>query len=163
MLKFKKLIGIMIVIIVLPILAFSIGPRDHDSNFKDRREKMKKYRTWKMTEYLDLTSEQSQKFFPEYNEFENKMMEKGKEFKDYIIYIDSLVQKEAYKPTEKDYHKFLQRIDEFEQHKIRMKKDFLEDIDSILTTKQKIKLLIFDDKFKHEMFMKLRKKHFHDK
>ena len=158
MLKSKILIGLMVICLVITGSAF---PGWHErSKFENRKEKMEKFRIWKLTEYLDLTPKQSEKFFPEYNQFEKRKRDRHEQIKELIIHIDSLSQEESFAPDEEDYQKYSQKLMELEKAEVELKKEFLKDLDDVLNTKQKVKFLIFDDKFKHELMEKLRDKHF---
>lgn len=161
--KFKHLL-ILSMIMFLTSNIIHPGWHNHDHpDFKERREKMKKYRTWKMTEYLELTPEQSQTFFPKYNQFEKRMHEKGGEIRKLVLKIDSMLQKENIELTDADYRKYRNQLLQLEKDRVEMKKEFLQSIDELLNTEQKIKYLIFDDKFKHDMMKKIWRKHFHRK
>ncbi|MCF7885722.1 MAG: hypothetical protein K9M80_04420 [Candidatus Marinimicrobia bacterium] len=160
MFNIKNIVKFLVIALLVTGSIYSNWPHD---DFKKRRNKMEKYRTWKMTKYLDLTTEQSQQFFPRLNRFEKKMEKKHKEIWHLVDKIDKKLKQEDFSPTEKDYRQYLENYMQIEEDKLELRKQFLKDIDDILNTEQKIKLLIFDDKFKHDIMKKLRDKHFdHD-
>ena len=160
MLKFKNILLSGLILIL--VTAFSYAQLHHP-DFEHRREKMEKFRTWKMTKFLDLTPEQSQKFFPELNQFEKEMFKNKIEVKNLIDTIESKLDQENYQPSHQDYEKYKNKFIELEKERINNRKEFLDNLDDILNTEQKIKYLIFDDKFKHDIMRKLRDRHFPDK
>lgn len=163
MFNFKYFLGVIFIGILLTGSTFSQWHDRGHHDFEKRRKRMEKFRTWKMTEYLDLTPDQSQQFFPRLNQYEKKIHQNHREIKKLVMEINDKFDNENYKPTEKDYQHYLDRFMKIEKRRLEHKKEFLENVDSILSTEQKIKFLIFDDKFKHDIMLKLRKKHFLEK
>lgn len=160
MLKFKNILFSGLILILGTALSYG---QWHHPDFEHRREKLEKFRTWRMTEFLDLTPEQSQKFFPELNQFEKEMIKNRIEVKNLIDTIEIKLEQESYQPSQQDYEKYKSKFIELEKERINNRKEFLDNLDDILNTEQKIKYLIFDDKFKHDIMRKLRDRHFPDK
>ncbi|MCF7740300.1 MAG: hypothetical protein K9N00_00765 [Candidatus Marinimicrobia bacterium] len=160
MLKFKDILFSGLILILATSFSYA---QWHHPDFEHRREKMEKFRTWEMTKFLDLTPEQSQKFFPELNKFEKEMFNNRIEVKNLIDTIEAKLDQENYQPSHQDYKKYKSKFIELEKERISKRKNFLDNLDDILNTEQKIKYLIFDDKFKHDIMRKLRDRHFPDK
>ncbi|HMA62468.1 MAG TPA: hypothetical protein VKP78_07440, partial [bacterium] len=115
-------------LILILITAFTYA-QWHHPDFEHRREKMEKFRTWKMTKFLDLTPEQSQKFFPELNQFEKKMFKNKVEVKNLIDTIEAKLEQEDYQATQKEYEKYKTKFIDLEKERINNRKDFLDQLD----------------------------------
>ena len=134
---------------------FNEPPPDDNAPFGKgpRHEKIRKrietIKIWKLTEKLDLTSEQSEKFFPIYNRFEadrdSVLDEKFTAFGK----LDSLLKLED--PPEKDIFAALDKLDSFEGKVQGLRKKFRNDLKGILTTKQLGELYVFEMHFMREI------------
>ena len=116
---------------------------------KDPKEMMESIRMWRMTEALDLTSDQSAKLFPKLKDMRQMKQEFDKNrmsiIKDiaYLLHQDNTADKDlrykldALETAESNFHK----------QEVNLKKDIM----LILSTKQQAKLILFQLKFDEEM------------
>jgi Spy/CpxP family protein refolding chaperone len=116
---------------------------------KEPKEMMESIRMWRMTEALDLSSDQSAKLFPKLKDmrqlredFENTRMSIINDIT-YLLHQDN--------PADKDLRYKLDTLqtadDNFHKQEAKLQKD----IASILTIKQQAKLVLFQLKFDEEM------------
>jgi len=136
------------------------GPRGRwadssNSMFERRKEKLEKLKVWRMVDYLNLSSQQSEKFFPKYHKYKEKLRNHHKNMESVILELDNKLRREEYDPDESDLNKYLNKLAQIRENRSKIKKEFLKNVDGILNTKQKMKLLIFEDKFKRQIMREL--------
>ena len=116
---------------------------------------MKIMMKWKLTEYLDLSEEQAEIFFPKMNSHE-------KEMKDINLKINSLKDDlEEYislgSVTKRENQKTINEIQELEKDRIDLRFNYFKSLDKVLEPIQISKLIIFDKKFKKTLKDQLKK------
>lgn len=124
----------------------------------ERIEKLRAIRIWKMTEYLDLTEEQSVKFFPRLRKNEEKIREKHRQKQILLDEIDRLIIEKDGKLTEQDVKKYIDKLNQINQEIVRLKTNFILESSDILTPEQQLKCMIFDDRFRDQMMRILSEK-----
>ena len=86
---------------ILPIILLFISSVSFSQDFKEKREKVKALKVAYITEQLELTTEEAQKFWPLYNAFDDKQAELRHEKMRAILdrfrpgSVDKLSEKEA--------------------------------------------------------------------
>jgi len=113
------------------------------------REDIDNLRVWKMTKYLELSTEQSQKFFPLYNDFAKNMgdldrkrghlfdqIAKGAELTDY---------------PQENLVKMMDELDQLEMKVLNLKQEFREKASKVLSINQVAKLTVFEHRFQGEI------------
>lgn len=141
-----------------------MGPKSADFDFKpdsDRLERMESLRIWKMTEFLELTSEQSMKFFPKMKEFEDVIRQEQHRQQELIQEIYQLTQDETHKASEKEVKKYARELAALECSIIDKKEQFINELRDVLTPHQQLRFLIFDHRFRHRL-IKMMKHDRHD-
>jgi hypothetical protein len=131
-----KTITSIVFIISFSILSFSQGNRD----------KIKTLKIAFITEKLDLSEQEAQKFWPVYNAFEEenfKFRKQSFETKKNIDF-ETLKEEEAIA--------ILKDMRSFETKRITLKNNFIDDLSKILPAKKIILLERAEDDFKHKMF-----------
>lgn len=123
----------------------------------EKREKLKAYKTAFITQQLDLTPSEAEKFWPVYNAHENKLYElkviKVKEAGNKIKEkggIDALSEKEA--------EQILMKLSENEQAVIDTKEEFFKQLKSIISSKKILKLHRAERKFNRKLLTDYRGK-----
>uniref|UniRef100_A0A7C4TH48 Periplasmic heavy metal sensor n=1 Tax=candidate division WOR-3 bacterium TaxID=2052148 RepID=A0A7C4TH48_UNCW3 len=137
------------------VLLFSQGNFDE----KDPREIIEKVRIYKLTEALDLTTEQAAKFFPRLKEMRKTEQEFQRERIEIIQKLKQMLKEGA---TEQEISKVLDRYSEI--HKKKMERHIKEigELKEILTPSQQAKFLIFQEEFEKEirdLIKEVRKRH----
>lgn len=125
---------------------------------KDRiSERMEMMMTWKLTNDLDLTPEQADKFFPRFKEHREDMNKIDQDIRD----ITEGVRKDidsGKEITEKEFNKVITEFCSLEKLKIEEKEKFLEEIGDILNNNQKTKLLLFKQYFMEDLQRQIKKR-----
>lgn len=139
------------VIILLAVTMGQFRPEEREPN-------PKMVIKWKMTEFLDITEKQAEKFFPRVNALEKEL----KVLRD----MDQNLHKELNDMLDDgsvNSNKVDNIIDELysiEEKRMRLKKDHIKSMDDVLTPEQRAKYVAFERSFRHRLKDKLRdKKH----
>jgi Spy/CpxP family protein refolding chaperone len=127
-----------------------MGPMD-----PDRRERMETLRIWKMTEFLDLTTEQSTKFFPKLKEFKESIRSDQDKQRKIMIEIHKLVNDKDYKSSYADVKNYAKQLSELEKSIITKKEAFIIDTGDILTADQQMEYIIFERRFRSRLMKAL--------
>jgi len=152
----KRLLVVLLlaVIVVTPVNTALSQPRPsmrHMKSRADRIEKLRAIRIWKMTEYLNLTEEQSARFFPRLRKNEEKIKEKHREKQILLDEIDRLIKEKDGKLTEQDVRKYIGKLNQINQEIVKLKTSFIIESSDILTPEQQLRCMIFDDRFRNQM------------
>ena len=119
---------------------------------KEREEKIDKLKIAFITDELDLTSEEAEKFWPVYNELEDKLKELRKANRKIQKEID-----ESYETlSNEDAKKKLETILENEKKEIDYRKEYSEKISKVIGDKRTLKLLSLEQEFKRELLERLK-------
>ena len=151
----KKILGLTLIIVFL-----CVGFINAQEDFKgpmdpDRRERMESLRIWKMTEFLDLTTEQSTKFFPKLKEFKESIRDDRDKQRKIMIEIHKLVNDEDSKSSQADVKKYAKQLSELEKNIITKKEAFIIDTGDVLTADQQMKYIIFENRFRSRLMRAL--------
>ena len=120
-----------------------------------RRERIESLRIWKMTEFLNLTSEQSNKFFPKLNQFERSIHEKQRMQRDLMLQIYTNITDENYKASKSEVQKYTRKLADLERQIINEKESFLNDLDEVFSPEQQLRYIIFENRFKNRLMRML--------
>jgi Spy/CpxP family protein refolding chaperone len=125
---------------------------------KDREEQIEKFRSMKIafyTERLELTTEEAEKFWPLYNEYEKNRHEISRHRhprpRDMEEHIANLSDQEA-----------LQEIDEMmeaRKKEVKLAADFLKDMKAVLPPKKILRFYITEVQFREYMLRRIRDEH----
>lgn len=134
-------------ILLIPMMMIAQPPRgDWD---KSDRKNMKTMNIWKLTEELELSEEQAEKFFPKFRAQQEKMEKLREEGKESLKPIfESL--KEGKDISESVLNDALMTFERLEQQKINDKIAFIKSLDGTLTNTQRSKLMIAPHKMRRE-------------
>jgi len=151
----KKILGLTLIIVFLCMGYVHaqedfMGPMD-----PDRRERMEALRIWKMTEFLDLTTEQAAQFFPRLKEFMKSIRDDQDRQRKIMIEIHKLVKDKDYKSSRPDVKKYANQLSELEKNIITKKEAFILDIGDVLTADQQMKYIIFENRFRNRLMRTL--------
>jgi len=124
---------------------------DRHKKGEHHKEKIKSHKIAFITDKLDLTPEEAEKFWPVYNEHQTKMESTQKEFK--VKYKDKA---ESIQNLSEDEAKELVNARlAHEEKKLGLKKDFINQIGQILPPKKVLLLMEAEREFKVELMRKL--------
>jgi len=121
----------------------------------ERREQMEVLRIWKMTEFLELTSDQSIRFFPKLKEMEAGIRKNLDKQRDIMIEINKLTEDPNYKADPADVKKYAHRLAELEKEILNDKENFVIGCADVLTTEQQLKFITFENRFRNRLMRSL--------
>ena len=124
---------------------------ESETSMAERREKMETLRIYKMTEFLELTPEQSEKFFPRLKQYEKNVRKMQHKQMELVREIDQITQNPDATVTEADVKKYLRAMAQIEKDIITEKEKFISGLSSILTPDQQLKYMIFDNRFRRRL------------
>ena len=142
------------ILVLLTVAAATGQPmREPGSRPSERVEQWKKLR---MIEMLDLTEEQSIRFFARLNEHEKQKKELMKKKGDALDKIDRLIRIEA---ADEEFGEVFAEISSVNGNLVQLQNNFFEGLQEILTTEQRGKLLLFERHFDRQLRNAVRELH----
>lgn len=154
MMKFLKMI---LPVILIMAVSLQAQPMHNDRMMNEnRRKQMETMRIWKMTEFLELTKEQAEKFFPrlrEQDEIVRKLLDKQMEI---MNTYEGKIKQEDFTPEQKDIQKLVKELNETEVKIAGVKSEFILSLSDILTPRQQIRYLLFEPHFRRNLMRELR-------
>jgi len=142
------------IILTLMLISLTVSSLNAQQN---RREKLKAYKTAFITERLDLSSEEAEKFWPIYNDFEKKMFQlkvlNKREVRKQINDkggIDTLKNEDA--------EKLLVRLIQNDQDMLNIKKELFKDLKNVISAKKILRLNGIEHEFNKKLLDEFRNK-----
>ncbi|TKJ40100.1 hypothetical protein CEE37_10210 [candidate division LCP-89 bacterium B3_LCP] len=135
--------------ILLPAVVYAQGPPPVPGPAQRHRAKMeakiKTMKIWKMTEELELTEEQATRFFPLLNEMEKRMEEVEENRREVLRKMGDLVWSNDGDDDKID--EFLNILEELGAKQLEIRKQFRQDAEQILQSKQIGRMVLFNHRF----------------
>ena len=128
------------------IVLFLFSAHTITAQKQDRREHIKSLKIAFLTEKLELSATEAQNFWPLYNEYEETYHKLRK---------SSYRQRKNSNPeglTEAEANTLLNEMMEIEDEKQRLKQDFIENLQEVISAKKIIMLKQAEDDFNRKMF-----------
>lgn len=129
------------------------------------RKRIETLKVWRLTEELNLTTEQSEKFFPAYNQFTDDRKAIEEERRTVFDQLNLLTVEDN--PDNKKINELMDKLDNIDQKINGLRAKFRQDIKNILSTKQIGRLYVFEVEFMrhiqeimHDAKMEMREKRF---
>lgn len=113
------------------------------------REQIETIRMWKLTEALNLSQEQSMRFFPLFNQWERERHQLDLERNRLLDELKLVLKRE--RPKEKEIRTLLERLEENRVRRGEGQKDFWLQASKILTLRQRAEYLIFQRDFERRI------------
>lgn len=141
---------------IFPIIFLLMTSLSFSQDHKEKREKVKALKVAYITEQLELTPEEAQKFWPIYNTFDDKQAELRHEKMRAILNrfqpgsVDKLSEKEA--------STLLAQMEKIEEDLFNLRKKFIKDLQGIISAKKIIKLKKAEEDFNRELLKQMREK-----
>ena len=132
-------------ILALPLMTVSAQP-DHKSGDSQSRKAMG---VWKMTEELELTENQAEKFFPKFRTHQDAVDKLREEQRESLKSIHESL-KDGKDISDEDLAAAIKSFQKIEGSKISSRVDFIESLEGVLTTSQRAKLMLAPDKMRRE-------------
>lgn len=142
------------IILTLLLISLSVSSLNAQQN---RREKLKAYKTAFITERLDLSSEEAEKFWPIYNDFEKKMFQlKVLNKREAREQINDNGGMDALK--NEDAEKLLARLIQNDQDILNAKKELFKDLKNVISAKKILRLNGVEHEFNKKLLEEFRNK-----
>ena len=125
---------------------------------KDRKEQIEKFRSMKIaffTERLELTTEEAEKFWPVYNEFEKNR----REISGHRHPRPMNMEEQLADMTDQEALEKIDEMMEARKKEVKLAADFLEDMKAILPPKKILKYYITEIQFREYMLRRIRDEH----
>lgn len=141
---------------IYPLVFLLISTLSFAQDYKEKREKVKALKVAFITEKLELTSEEAQKFWPLYNAYDESKSELRYEKMRNILNrfkpgnVESLSEKEA--------SALLIQMEKIEEDLFNLRRKFIKDLQSIVSAKKIIKLKKAEEDFNRELLKQMREK-----
>ena len=142
--------------ILFPIIFLLVASLSFSQGFKEKREKVKALKVAYITEQLELTTDEAQKFWPISNAFDDKQGELRHEKMKSIL--DRFKPGNVEKLSEKDASNSLIQMEKIEEDLFNLKKKFIKDLQSVISAKKIIKLKKAEEDFNRELLKQMREK-----
>ncbi len=140
-----KLKNLLCFSLIIMVIGYSQPP---GGGFGDQK-KARMIKKWKLIEYLDLSEEQSEKFFVRVNAFQKEMKGIHKKGKNLREEIRDLLEEDKLKDNKVD--KLIDEYFDIQSEILNLRRSHHEGIADVLTAEQTVKYLVFDHKFKKSM------------
>ena len=120
-------------------------------NSEEKRERIKTYKIGYLTQKLNLTDEEAQKFWPVYNANKDVMEAKSREFRKSHNYTPEYIED----MTDAEAEKFIKEQLDYEQEMLDLKKKFVSELEGVLPEKKILILLEAEKQFRKDLMKKL--------
>ncbi|MQP52327.1 MULTISPECIES: sensor of ECF-type sigma factor [unclassified Flavobacterium] len=142
--------------IIYPIVFLLISSLSFSQGFKDKKEKVKALKVAYITEQLDLTTEEAQKFWPIYNAFDDKQSELRHEKMRAIL--DRFEPENVEKLSEKEASTLLTQMESVEESLFALRKKFIKDLQGVISAKKIIKLKKAEEDFNRTLLRQIKER-----
>ena len=142
--------------IIFPIIFLLVASLSFSQGFKEKREKVKALKVAYITEQLELSTDEAQKFWPLYNAFDDKQADLRHEKMRAIL--DRFRPGSVDKLSEKDASNSLIQMEKIEEDLFNLKKKFIKDLQGVISAKKIIKLKKAEEDFNRELLKQMREK-----
>lgn len=133
-------------IIIMLATALSIDLAAQENHLDDRKDQIEATRIAFITKQIGLTSEQSMKFWPIFNEYQEKLRS---------LRRDKLPQQPINNMSEEEAGGYLKAVMETEMEEIALKKEYLNKLTSAISNQQIVRLIAADRAFKERLIQRL--------
>jgi len=141
----KKFTTIIILLICTYSLIAQAGPERNKRHFSKRFEELEKI---KLLENLDLDEETTLKFFSRRNQSKNKLEKLMEEKEQLFNEMEEMLNKEE---KDSDYGLFIEQLFKLEMKMMNEKSAFINSLDDILTKKEILKVILFEQNFRKDI------------
>jgi argonaute-like protein implicated in RNA metabolism and viral defense len=142
---------IAILILSSPVALSQPGPGPGQGPMREKtRQRIRTIKIWQLTKAVGLTPEQSEKFFPIYNKHQEAMQNLKMEKQEALKRLNSLT--EDPQASDDDISKAMKEIiDDFARRSIEMRQDYMEEVSTVMWSRQQGKLLVFEEDFQRKL------------
>lgn len=140
-----------LIVMVLIVANFSFA-----QGFKEKKEKIKALKVAYITEKLDFTTDEAQKFWPIYNTFDEKQFEiRHNKMKAIIKKIEEGGMENI---SEKEAQNLISQIENSEDELHNLKKKFMQDLQKVIPAKKIILLKKTEEEFNRKLLREFKER-----
>ncbi len=110
-------------------------------------------RMWKLTEYLELSEEQAEKFFPRARAHRDEMQKIGEQRRE--LHREFVEKIEGGKVSRRDTKKFIDQLHRLDLARLELRRKHMEAVEDVLTEIQLAKYATFDEHFMGQLKRRL--------
>lgn len=133
------------------LLILSLANISFSQGFKEKKEKIKALKVAYITEKLDLTTNEAQKFWPIYNAFDEKQFQ--------IRHFKRRKSKEEMNTiSEKEAQNLIAEMQQNEEKMFQLKKQYIIDLQKVLPAKKILLLKKTEDEFNRKLLREFRER-----
>lgn len=120
---------------------------------REVRKQFDQIKIWQMTQDMDLPTDEAEKFFPLYNDYNSQLRNINVERRQAIRGLDSLLRKN---PEETGLRKKIQETLNFDAQLADEHQKFIRSLEGILSPIQVARYIVFEQKFDREIRERIR-------
>lgn len=139
---------------LLPFLLLFVSTVSFSQGFRGKKEKVKALKVAYITDELNLTTEEAQRFWPIYNAFDDKQAELRHEKMKAIL--DRFEPGSVEKLSEKEASSLLIQMELIEDNLFALRKKFIKELQAVLPAKKIIRLKKAEDDFNRQLLRQMR-------
>ncbi len=143
--------------IIIPILVLLVSTFSLAQGHKEKQEKIKALKVAYITEQLELTPTEAQKFWPVYNDYQEKQFDLRHEKMRAIL--KKLEAGSVETLSEKEASSLLVQMQSIEENLFALQKKFIKDLQGIMSDKKIMKLKKAEGDFNRHLLKQMREKH----
>ena len=110
---------------------------------------------WRLTEDLDLSSEQAEKFFPRFREHREQLDEIGKDERKSLMDVRYKIRDQE-ELSKSEMERTIKKVSALRKDRVDLETKFILGMDDILTPNQMVKLSVFKQRLMKEMQSEMR-------
>ena len=132
-----------------------LGRDDWSNEETPRSERRESMVIWRLTEDLDLSSEQAEKFFPRFREHREQLDEIGKDERKSLMDVRFKIRDQE-ELSKSEMERTIKKVSALRKDRVDLETEFILGMDDILTPNQMVKLSVFKQRLMKEMQSEMR-------
>lgn len=132
-------------------LTFPLFAQEEDTIEPYQRKRIEEFKKLKLVEVLDLTEEESVRFFPRYNELQNKIRELQMKKDETVDDLQAIVKGGEKNFVTKKYDELVRRLAQINEEGEKVKANFIYSLEEFLPKFKIAKLIVFEREFFREI------------
>ncbi|MCX8009971.1 MAG: hypothetical protein N3A61_02365, partial [Ignavibacteria bacterium] len=117
------------IFLTIVLLAFPLFAQEEENIDPFQRKRIEEFKKLKLVEALDLTEEESVRFFPRYNELQNKIRELQMKKDDTVDDIQNLIKGGEKNFVPKKYDELVRRLAQINDEGEKVKANFISSLE----------------------------------
>ena len=132
-----------------------LGRDDWSNEETPRSERRESMVIWRLTEDLDLSSEQAEKFFPRFREHREQLDDIGKDERKSLMDVRYKIRDQE-ELSKSEMERTIKKVSALRKDRVDLETEFILGMDDILTPNQMVKLSVFKQRLMKEMQSEMR-------